>query len=199
MNKEQSEVKMRILQAAKQLFARQGYEGTTVRQICEIAGVNIALVSYHFGGKENVFYTLFDTFFPTQQFIQQLESIGDPIEVIQKLIREIILFREREPELTLILQNEVTLQSPRMSELRKYSYPIWQLMRDRLAKGREQGIFHFRSLDYTLIFVMGTIVFSNCHPFFQPILTGEKRSQEDAIRDTISFVLQGLGCPIAEE
>lgn len=199
LNKEPSDVKNRILQAAKTLFAKQGYEGTTVRQICEAAGVNIALVSYHFGGKEKVFYTLFDTFFPTKRLLEQVETSKSPIEVVKSLIREIILFREGEPELTLILQNELTLQSARTREIRTYTYPIWQLMRDMLVLGRDQGVFSFRSLDYTLIYVMGTIVFSDCRPFFQPILTEEKRSLEDAIRDTTSFVLRGLGCPIVEE
>ncbi|MGD8191136.1 TetR family transcriptional regulator [Brevibacillus ginsengisoli] len=196
MNIEQSEVKMRILQAAKKLFARQGYEGTTVRQICEAAGVNVALVSYHFGGKEKVFYTLVDTFFRTQQLLEQIQSIESPVEVMKKLIHEAIMFRDREPELTLIFQNEVTLQSPRTSELRMYTYPLCQFIRDKLLEGREQGVFSFRSLDYTLVFVMQTIMFSNCHPFFQPILSGEMRSQEEAVQDTVSFVLRGLGCPV---
>ncbi|MFC4768110.1 TetR family transcriptional regulator [Effusibacillus consociatus] len=64
MQDQQQDVKMRILLAAKKLFAKQGFDGTSVRQICEEAGANVALVSYHFGGKENVFHALFDTFFP---------------------------------------------------------------------------------------------------------------------------------------
>ena len=49
-------MKIRILLAAKKLFAKQGFDGTSVRQICEEAGANVALVSYYFGGKEKVFY-----------------------------------------------------------------------------------------------------------------------------------------------
>lgn len=52
--------KLRILQSAKSLFASHGFDRTTVRQICEDADVNIALVSYHFGGKEKVFQALFE-------------------------------------------------------------------------------------------------------------------------------------------
>lgn len=59
----ESEMKMRILLAAKKLFAKQGFDGTSVRQICEEAGANVALVSYYFGGKENVFRALFENFF----------------------------------------------------------------------------------------------------------------------------------------
>ena len=59
--------KMKILLAAKKLFAKNGYEATSVRQICEEAGANVALVSYYFGGKESVFYEIFKQFFPNEQ------------------------------------------------------------------------------------------------------------------------------------
>ena len=41
----------RILMAAVELFSRKGYQATTVRDICGRAGVNVALVNYHFKGK----------------------------------------------------------------------------------------------------------------------------------------------------
>ncbi len=199
MNQDQPEVKMKILLAAKKLFAKQGFEGTTVRQICEEAGVNLALVSYHFGGKEKMFYAIFDEFFRTKELIGQIETIQNPAEGIKTLIREIILFRENDPELAAILQNEMTLQSQRSMGIRTYTYPLWLALRDMLAKGREQGIFSFHSLDYTLIFVMGTIIFSNCREFFKPLFAEGNRSKEDAVRDTTSFVLKGLGYSIGEE
>lgn len=45
----------RLIGAARELFARQGFERTTVRQIAGLAGVNAALVSRYFGGKEALF------------------------------------------------------------------------------------------------------------------------------------------------
>ena len=44
----------RILAAAEELFAEAGYEGTSIRQIALKAGVPVALISYHFGGKLGV-------------------------------------------------------------------------------------------------------------------------------------------------
>ncbi|WP_066122042.1 TetR/AcrR family transcriptional regulator [Bordetella ansorpii] len=41
-----------ILDAAEALFAHHGYDGTSMRQITAAAGVNLAAVNYHFGGKE---------------------------------------------------------------------------------------------------------------------------------------------------
>jgi AcrR family transcriptional regulator len=46
----------RLLQAAGQLFAERGFEGTTVREICQHARVaNIAAVNYYFRDKEHLY------------------------------------------------------------------------------------------------------------------------------------------------
>lgn len=41
----------RILDAAEQLFAEHGFEGTSIRAVTKEAGANLAAVGYHFGSK----------------------------------------------------------------------------------------------------------------------------------------------------
>ena len=45
----------RLLIAATELFAEQGYRGAPVRAICDQAGANPGAVSYHFGGKRQLY------------------------------------------------------------------------------------------------------------------------------------------------
>jgi AcrR family transcriptional regulator len=45
----------RILEAAERLFLEHGFDGTSLRMLTGAAGVNLAAVNYHFGGKEELF------------------------------------------------------------------------------------------------------------------------------------------------
>ena len=49
----------RILDVAEELFALHGYDGVTLRQIATGAGVDVALASYHFGKKLDLFNAVF--------------------------------------------------------------------------------------------------------------------------------------------
>ena len=47
--------KARVLRAATELFAERGFHGTTVRDIAERAGANVAAGHYHFGSKRDLY------------------------------------------------------------------------------------------------------------------------------------------------
>jgi AcrR family transcriptional regulator len=49
------DTQQRLLQAAGEVFADKGFEGTTVREICQKAKVNIAAVNYYFRDKERLY------------------------------------------------------------------------------------------------------------------------------------------------
>lgn len=51
-----------LLREAKRVFAAKGFEGATVKDLATAAGVNISLVSYHFGGKEGLYRTCLESF-----------------------------------------------------------------------------------------------------------------------------------------
>jgi AcrR family transcriptional regulator len=54
MSDQITDTKMKIMNAARDLFAAQGFEGTSIRDIASAAEVNIASVNYHFSNKDNL-------------------------------------------------------------------------------------------------------------------------------------------------
>ncbi len=47
--------KSRILEAATTLFAQKGFDGTSIREICKKANVNLCMISYYWGGKQELY------------------------------------------------------------------------------------------------------------------------------------------------
>jgi len=74
-----NDTKERIIRAATKLFAIQGYHKTSMRQITEEAGVNLAAVNYHFGSKKALLETIFTRrLVPLNQLRRQrLEAVAE--------------------------------------------------------------------------------------------------------------------------
>jgi AcrR family transcriptional regulator len=87
----------KILKAATQLFRRQGFHGTSTRQIAEKAGVSLGNIYNHFPNKEDLFATLLQTleaeyFQPDQPLAKAFTetSFPDNIEVLGKAAGETV-------------------------------------------------------------------------------------------------------------
>ncbi|OGR34179.1 MAG: hypothetical protein A2051_01270 [Desulfovibrionales bacterium GWA2_65_9] len=52
------DTKRRLLEAAGEVFSKQGFKAATVRTICRMAHANVAAVHYHFGGKDGLYSAL---------------------------------------------------------------------------------------------------------------------------------------------
>jgi AcrR family transcriptional regulator len=59
---EDQDTPARLVQSAIKLFSEHGFDGTSVKQISDDAGVNVSLVSYHFKGKEGLYRSCFEHF-----------------------------------------------------------------------------------------------------------------------------------------
>ena len=82
---------IQIIDIAERLFAERGFDGTSVRDIADEAGINVAMISYYFGSKEKLMEALFEL--RVGNVIIRVESlIKDesltPIEKVNMLIDE---------------------------------------------------------------------------------------------------------------
>ena len=83
-----NEKQLEILQVAEQLFAEEGFDGTSVRDIAKKANVNIAMISYYFGSKEKMLEALVVNRIADMRL--QLESLYNenipPFEKVDKMV-----------------------------------------------------------------------------------------------------------------
>lgn len=79
---------IQILRVAETLFAEKGFDGTSIRDIAKEAKINIAMVSYYFGSKEQLLESIIlnrVADIKLQLDILTLEDL-DPLQKINKLI-----------------------------------------------------------------------------------------------------------------
>ncbi|OBZ18478.1 TetR family transcriptional regulator [Bacillus sp. FJAT-27264] len=186
------DMKMRILLAAKKLFARQGYDGTSVRQICEEAGANVALVSYYFNGKENLLRAIFEQFFSGNRIKDSANLLSHPVEGLTLLIREIVLFGMEDSELSNIVKQEIELNSPRANIVLTYIHPVWEKVRELLERGRKEGFFHFDSLDHSLMFVIGAALSFKLHTAHSSLLQNTNYDAAVTADHIVNLVMASL-------
>jgi TetR/AcrR family transcriptional regulator len=77
-----------LLAAATELFAERGYEGVPVRAIARKAGVNNAMISYHFGGKRQLYREIVRATFA--EILARVEALGQSLRPAPELLREFI-------------------------------------------------------------------------------------------------------------
>ena len=84
--------KNRILAAATTLFAKKGFDGTSIREICKAADVNICMISYYWGGKQELYQGIIDNLIENQ--IEYSKSFLDlnenPYDMTKEECRELL-------------------------------------------------------------------------------------------------------------
>lgn len=135
-----------ILEAAHDLFVRQGYHGTSMRQIAERAGIALGGLYNHFESKEQVFEAVFLEYHPYHQVIPALlaartstieefardgfqrfiNAIQDRPEFLNLMFIEVVefnsvhageLFARLVPEIAKVVSRVIELNRDRMRQL----------------------------------------------------------------------------------
>jgi TetR/AcrR family transcriptional regulator len=143
-----------LLSAAVHVFARRGYDGASLQEIADIAGVRQPLIHYHFGSKESLWQASVDFVFSKLdsafQTISRAAYDLEPIDQIRVLVRVLLQFVVQEPDLPLILLNETRDPGPRLDWLvdkyiRKTNKPLSEMLEGARAKGQIRDLhpLHF--------------------------------------------------------
>jgi AcrR family transcriptional regulator len=82
-----SNTREEILAAARQLFARRGYQATTMRAIAAEAGVNAALVHHYYGSKEQLLVAAMNLPLNPADAIRELRDAGPRDQLGERLVR----------------------------------------------------------------------------------------------------------------
>jgi len=188
------ETKDKILKAAKELFAKKGFDGTSTREIVNAAGVNISLIAYHFGGKENLFFSMFDHFMEDTYHNETNITTSALLDEFKSIINYIIRLRFEDPQLVKILHHEIILNSSRCDKIKTSLIPIWTRVKTLLLEGNAKGIFEFENIDNALSFTMSVAVFPRQNQYFiESTNTNETTLNIDVtINELLNFILKGL-------
>jgi AcrR family transcriptional regulator len=104
---ERSVTEVRIVEAAVQLFSRQGYKGTSTREIAHLAGVNEATLFRYFARKGDLFWSAAESRLNRlklgRELQQGLASDQSPEVVVPMLVAFVVDNISQHPELMRLL------------------------------------------------------------------------------------------------
>ena len=113
MDEQRNSMEEKILACAKELFLKNGYDGTSTTQIAKLAGCNQALIHYYFRSKEKLLETIINqnSDIILKYFSQKLFStIPEGCNLREKICHIIDIhfeFLENNPEFPLFLLREM--------------------------------------------------------------------------------------------
>jgi AcrR family transcriptional regulator len=103
------DVKERILQVSRELFIKNGYNGTSVRDIAAASGTNVAHIKYYFQSKYNLFEIIFDEAFDilVRRIFSILRSDMPFFELVEHWINAYYEMLTEYPQIPLFILNEI--------------------------------------------------------------------------------------------
>ena len=109
----------RILAAARELFAENGFEATTTRRIADRAGANQAMIHYYFRSKERLYERVVarEIFGTIRRIVTGLASLDEPTEIVLRIPRLIMGALREDPTKIRILRREIAEGGERVSRI----------------------------------------------------------------------------------
>lgn len=182
---ELNEKQIEILQVAEQLFAEDGFDGTSVRDIAKKANINVAMISYYFGSKEKMLESLIIHRISDMRL--QLESLFNenisPSAKIDKMIELYIRRINKNRCIYQILHSEFStkkrdLNFAAFTEVKKHNLKALQNI---IEEGQRTGEFQ-KDINVPLItpIIMGTYLHFNMNkPMYVDIFNLKTEEEYD--------------------
>lgn len=187
MRKKFTEKQIHILDIAEELIAKKGYEGTSVRDICSKANINVAMISYYFGSKEKMMSYLYQyrVLKTRENFSEFADTIkdGKPEMQMKEIIKYIVsqLFKYN------YFHGFVTQELRHTDNLKDELMDFYQLfvkkLDDVIKKGVASGVFTFTPKpEDILTMIIGSTLFvirnKNFYELYVPSKNEETYAKE---------------------
>lgn len=194
-----SDRKKQILELATELFARNGFDGVTTRQIADAAGVTEAIVFRHFATKDDLYWEVLSLKSAPDEVKKQLEeklaSDVEPFEMFTDIARHVLNRNLSDPAKSRLLLFS-GLENHRLSQrfFKTYMSEWYELLasyiRRQIANGR------FRNVDPVLA-ARGFIGMIFHHYLVQEIFGGSRYQSyeiEEVVQTMAGLWLRGISC-----
>jgi len=153
-----------LLAAGAALFAESGFDGVPTAAVAARAGVNKALISYHFGGKRGLYQAILASGFA--EMAERLKAVeaqaGDARQALRGLLGAFAALRERRPEFPVLFVREVLSRGidpsvlPRLVEVLGVTRRVAERgMRERVFRKIDPAAMHL-ALVGCLVFFLAT-------------------------------------------
>jgi AcrR family transcriptional regulator len=126
----------RILEAAKTVFHRKGFDGARMQEIADEAGVNKSLVHYYYRNKDNIFQAVFeDTFAKLISRLNEIFHSEAPFtEKIETFVSYYVTFISQNSYLPLFILNGLYEKPDQMQAILKKNQFSPELLLNQMRK-----------------------------------------------------------------
>lgn len=192
---EPNDKKKHILEHAEKLFAVKGFEASTVRDIADAAGVNLAMISYYFGSKEKLMESLFhermDTMKLKVELLLQNQNLT-PFEKTEVILEEYVRkVTESQSFYRIMLCEQVMKKNPVIIKLiRELKLSYAALFSELVKEGQKKKVFK-KNIDVVLLLttMTGTVTQLMLNKEYYAEFYGHENLKEPELKKLIASKL----------
>lgn len=151
-----------IIAAAEKLFALRGYDSTSIRDICQEAEVNVAMVNYYFGSKDGMFREMVEqkaSFMRGKLEALVADKTITPIRKMEIAIEHQVNRMFQHKPFTMVVIREMSKDSENSLRnlLQEIFLPNMKLLRSIIKQGIRSREFRKVDVELTIATIIGAI------------------------------------------